>query len=217
MSYMIDKMSSGRNCYKQRSAEENCCNRDRTAPPYHRDLRGRFWHWGRRCCNLGRSSGWFFYWQRAIPATTTVWTTWFMKQNPVVRITSIRGVVKNLVRDTDPVEWDSCSISPDLIKIYQQKASAFHRNVMGRGLFALRRRLLKKEKSILHSENGGYRSFDIIVYNLILFYHGYIWDSIEIIINVSHLTLKKHREGRIVFVSCPVLYNNSSCKRRLRK
>ena len=44
-------------------------------------------------------------------------------------------------------------------------------------------------------ENGGYRSFDIVVYNLILFYHGYIWDSIEIIINVSHLTLKKHREA----------------------
>lgn len=66
-------------------------------------------------------------------------------------------------------------------------------------------------------ENGGYRSFDIVVYNLILFYHSYIWNSIEIIITVSHLTLKKHREGRIVFVSCLVLYNNSSCKRRLRK
>lgn len=39
-------------------------------------------------------------------------------------------------------------------------------------------------------ENGGYRSFDIVVYNLILFYHGYIWDSIENIINVSYLTLK---------------------------
>ena len=46
-------------------------------------------------------------------------------------------------------------------------------------------------------ENGGYRSFDIVVYNLILFYHGYIWESIENIINVSHLTLKKHRESRI--------------------
>lgn len=46
------------------------------------------------------------------------------------------GGVKNLEGDTDPVEWDSCSISPDLIKIYQQKASAFHRNVMGRGLLA---------------------------------------------------------------------------------
>ena len=66
-------------------------------------------------------------------------------------------------------------------------------------------------------ENGGYRSFDIVVYNPILFYHGYIWDSIENIINVSHLTLKKHREGRIVFVLCLVLYNNSSCKRRWRK
>ena len=46
------------------------------------------------------------------------------------------GVVKNLEWDTDPVEWDSCSISPDLIKIQQQKASAFHRNVMGRGFLA---------------------------------------------------------------------------------
>ena len=59
-------------------------------------------------------------------------------------------------------------------------------------------------------ENGGYRSFDIVVYNLILFYHGYIWDSIENIINISYLTLmtlKKHHESRIVFVFCPVLYN----------
>ena len=32
-------------------------------------------------------------------------------------------------------------------------------------------------------ENGGCRSFDIVVYNLILFYHSYIWDSIEIIRN----------------------------------
>lgn len=46
------------------------------------------------------------------------------------------GVVKNLEGDTDPVEWDGCSISPALIKIYQQKASAFHRNVMGRGFLA---------------------------------------------------------------------------------
>ena len=29
----------------------------------------------------------------------------------------IPGVVKNLEEDTDPVEWDSCSISPDRIKI----------------------------------------------------------------------------------------------------
>lgn len=59
-----------------------------------------------------------------------------MKQNPGGVDHQYPGVVKNLVRDTDPVEWDSCSISPDLIKIYQQKASAFHRNVMGRGLSA---------------------------------------------------------------------------------
>ena len=40
-------------------------------------------------------------------------------------------------------------------------------------------------------ENGGYRSFDIVVYNLILFYHGYIWESIGNCTNVSHLTLEK--------------------------
>lgn len=116
MSYMIDKMSSGRNYYKQRSAEENCCNRDRTAPPYHRDLRGRFWHWGRRCCNFGRSSGWFFTDNVRFlrPQPYEPHDSW--SKNPVVRITSIRGVVKNLVRDTDPVEWDSCSISPDWIE-----------------------------------------------------------------------------------------------------
>ena len=67
-------------------------------------------------------------------------------KTPVVRITSIRGVGKNLVRDTDPVEWDSCSISPDLIKIYQQKASAFHRNVMGRGLFCVKKKAARKRK-----------------------------------------------------------------------
>jgi hypothetical protein len=66
-------------------------------------------------------------------------------------------------------------------------------------------------------KNGGYRSFDIVVYNLILFYHGYIWDSIEIIINVSHLTLKSIAKAGSFFVLCPVLYNNSSCKRRWRK
>jgi len=62
---------------------------------------------------------------------------------------------------------------------------------------------MQNKKSILHMENGGYRSFDIVVYNLTLFYHGYIWDSIENIINISHLTLKKHREGRIVFCIMP--------------
>lgn len=59
-----------------------------------------------------------------------------MEQEQMLSALDTPGVVKNLVRDTDPVEWDSCSISPDLIKIYQQKASAFHRNVMGRGLLA---------------------------------------------------------------------------------
>ena len=42
-------------------------------------------------------------------------------------------------------------------------------------------------------ENGGYRSFDIVVYNLILFYHGYIWDSIEIMPFVKSKCTKKQK------------------------
>lgn len=59
------------------------------------------------------------------------------------------GVVKNLEGDADSVEWDSCSISPDLIKIWQQKASAFHRNVIGRGFFSVKNSLThaKEHKS----------------------------------------------------------------------
>ena len=49
----------------------------------------------------------------------------------------------------------------------------------------------KKQKSILHIENGGYQSFDIIVWFSLLFYHGYIWESIENHTNASHLTLEK--------------------------
>ena len=51
------------------------------------------------------------------------------------------------------------------------------------------------KKSILHSDNGGYRSFDIVVWILLLFYHGYIWESIEILTNASHLTLEKTRRS----------------------
>ena len=85
---------------------------------------------------FGRSSGWFFTDNVRFlrPQPYEPHDSW--SKTPVVRITSTPGVVKNLEGDTDPVEWDSCSISPDLIKIYQQKASAFHRNVMGRGLLA---------------------------------------------------------------------------------
>ena len=52
-------------------------------------------------------------------------------------------------------------------------------------------------------ENGGYRSFDIVVYNLILFYHGYIWESIEILTNAFHLTLEKTSQKLKVFCTLP--------------
>ena len=50
-----------------------------------------------------------------------------------------RGVVKNLEGDADLAEGERCSISPDRVEIYRRKASVFHRNVIGRGLFALRK------------------------------------------------------------------------------
>ena len=53
-------------------------------------------------------------------------------------------------------------------------------------------------------ENGGYRPFDDVVWTLFLFYHGYIWDSIEILTNVSHLTLEKTSQKLKVFCTLPI-------------
>lgn len=52
-------------------------------------------------------------------------------------------------------------------------------------------------------ENGGYQSFDIIVWFSLLFYHGYIWESIESHTNVSHLTLEKISQKPKVFCTLP--------------
>ena len=73
------------------------------------------------------------------------------------------------------------------------------------------------KKSILHSDNGGYRSFDIVVWILLLFYHGYIWESIETLTNVSHPTLEKTSQKLKVFCTLPVLHERSSWKRRWTK
>lgn len=60
-------------------------------------------------------------------------------------------------------------------------------------------------------ENGGYQSFNIVVWPLLLFYHGYIWESIEILTNVSHLTLEKTSQKlKLFFAHCPVLHEKSS-------
>ena len=59
------------------------------------------------------------------------------------------------------------------------------------------------KKSILHSDNGGYRSFDIVVWILLLFYHGYIWESIEILTNVSRPTLEKTSQKPKLFCTLP--------------
>ena len=52
-------------------------------------------------------------------------------------------------------------------------------------------------------ENGGYRFFDIIVWSLLSFYHGYIWESIEFLANVSHMTLEKNSQKLKVFCTLP--------------
>lgn len=75
-----------------------------------------------------------------------------MEQEQMLSASDTPGVVKNLEGDTDPAEWESCSISPDLIKIQQQKASVFHRNVIGRGFFSVKNSLThaKEHKSGWH-------------------------------------------------------------------
>ena len=52
-------------------------------------------------------------------------------------------------------------------------------------------------------ENGGYRFFDIIVWSLLLFYHGYIWESIAFLANVSHMTLEKNLAEAESFCTLP--------------
>lgn len=59
------------------------------------------------------------------------------------------------------------------------------------------------KKSILHSDNGGYQSFDIVVWILLLFYHGYIWESIEIRGNVSIHVLEKNAIQPELFCTLP--------------
>ena len=74
-----------------------------------------------------------------------------------------------------------------------------------------------RNSGILHMENGGYRSFDIVVYksHLILswLYLGF---------NRKHhkcITFDPENIAKagLFLLLCPVLYNNSSCKRRWRK
>ena len=52
-------------------------------------------------------------------------------------------------------------------------------------------------------ENGGYQSFDIIVRFSLLFYHGYIWESIEIRGNVSIHVLEKNAIQPELFCTLP--------------
>ena len=59
------------------------------------------------------------------------------------------------------------------------------------------------KKSILHMENGGYQSIDIIVWFFLLFYHGYIWESIEIRGNVSIHVLEKNAIQPELFCTLP--------------
>lgn len=58
-----------------------------------------------------------------------------MEQEQMLSASDTPGVVKNLEGDTDPAEWESCSISPDLIKIQQQKASCLSQKCDRQGPF----------------------------------------------------------------------------------
>ena len=78
-----------------------------------------------------------------------------MKQNPGGAAHRHPGVVENTNGCAKNRERERYSISPDPIEYAQQRASAFHRNVIGGGLFCVKGRIPEKQKSILHSENGG--------------------------------------------------------------
>ena len=49
------------------------------------------------------------------------------------------GVVKNLEGDTDPVEWDRCSISPDRIKIIAAEGLCLSQKCDRQGSFCVKK------------------------------------------------------------------------------
>lgn len=48
-----------------------------------------------------------------------------MEQEQMLSASGTPGEVKNLEGDTDPVEWDSCSISPDWIESSSRRPLSF--------------------------------------------------------------------------------------------
>lgn len=62
---------------------------------------------------------------------------------------------------------------------------------------------LPQSRRILPSQNRGYQFFYVAVWILLLFYHGYIWESIEIRGNVSIHVLEKMRFSQNFFCTLP--------------
>ena len=81
-----------------------------------------------------------------------------MKQNPGGADHRHPGVVENTNGCAKNRERERYSISQDPIEYAQQRASAFHRNVIGGGFFALREEYPKNKKvsSIVKMEDTGF-------------------------------------------------------------
>lgn len=62
---------------------------------------------------------------------------------------------------------------------------------------------LPQSRRILPSQNRGYQFFYVAVWILLLFYHGYIWESIEIRGNVSIHVLEKNAIQPELFCTLP--------------
>ena len=62
---------------------------------------------------------------------------------------------------------------------------------------------LPQSRRTLPSQNRGYQFFYVAVWILFLFYHGYIWESIEFLTNVSELTLEKNSQKPKLFCILP--------------
>lgn len=76
---------------------------------------------------------------------------------------------------------------------------------------------LPQSRRILPSQNRGYQFFYVAVWILLLFYHGYIWESIEIRGNVSIHVLEKNAIQPELFCTLPSFAWNLQMKSSMDK
>ena len=76
-----------------------------------------------------------------------------MEQEQMLSASDTPGVVKNLEGDTDLVEWDSCSISPDWIESSSRRPLSFT-EMWSAGAFLAQKITWPMQKSTNQADNG---------------------------------------------------------------